>query len=198
MKKVVAFLYVTILAVCCSRANAQALYRLPLASNTGITTNKNTLGCDCFILGMFFIWHFLQVRQHEKGVARRNELLLCLFFFITIGWLLYMAHSSTSLGALMLAVAIMLKPRWASMAVSSSGTGSVFSDNTVIRVSCTSDPIRVSSSSRSNVPSGPFSRLKTPPHPRRALQLGAGTASMLSFWPSSMKRSFLLQTVLRN
>lgn len=79
-----------------------------LAVNTGITTNKNILGCDCFILGLFFIWHFLQVRRHEKGVARRNELILCLFFFVMIGWLFIMAHSSTSLGAFLLAVAMML------------------------------------------------------------------------------------------
>jgi O-antigen ligase len=77
-------------------------------SNTGITTDKNALGCDCFILGLFFVWHFLRVRQQEKSVARRNELLLCLFFFVMIGWLLYMAHSSTSLGALALAIMMIL------------------------------------------------------------------------------------------
>ena len=75
--------------------------------NTGITTNKNILGCDCFILDFFFIWHFLRVRQREKGLARRNELALCLFFIGTISWLLYLAHSSTSLGSLVLAVAIL-------------------------------------------------------------------------------------------
>ena len=79
-----------------------------LQMNTGITTNKNTLGCDCFILGFFFIWHFLRVRQHDKSTARRNELVLCLFFIVMIGWLLHKAHSSTSLGALVLAIATML------------------------------------------------------------------------------------------
>jgi len=53
----------------------------------------------------------------------------------------------------LLAVAMTLKPRWASTAELSSGIGSVFSDNTVIRVSCTSEPMRVSSSSRTMVPS---------------------------------------------
>jgi exopolysaccharide production protein ExoQ len=76
--------------------------------NTGITTNKNALGCDCFILGLFFVWHFQRVWRQKKGIARKNELLLCLFFFVTIGWLLIMAHSSTSLGALALAVTTML------------------------------------------------------------------------------------------
>lgn len=80
-----------------------------MGMNTGITTNKNTLGCDCFILGFFFVWHFLRVWRREKGVPRRNELILCLVFFVLIGWLLFfMAHSSTSLGAFILAVAVML------------------------------------------------------------------------------------------
>ena len=79
-----------------------------MPANTGITTDKNALGCDCFILGLFFLWHFLRVRQREKGVSRRNELFLCLFFFVTIGWLLHMAESSTSLGALVLGIAVMV------------------------------------------------------------------------------------------
>jgi exopolysaccharide production protein ExoQ len=76
--------------------------------NTGITTNKNQLGCDCFILGLFFIWHFLRVWRGEKEVSRRNELFLCVVFFVLIGWLLTMAQSSTSLGALVLAAVTML------------------------------------------------------------------------------------------
>ena len=79
-----------------------------LPENTGINTNKNTLGCNCFILCLFFFWHFLQVWQREKGVARRKELILCAFFLVAIIWLLSMAHSSTSLGALVLASAILL------------------------------------------------------------------------------------------
>ena len=47
-----------------------------------------------------------------------------------------------------LAVAITLKPRTACSSVPSSGTGSVFSDRMVISASCTSDGIRVSSSTR--------------------------------------------------
>jgi len=79
-----------------------------LPTNAGITTNKNALGFDCFILGFFFIWHFLRVWRREKGTPRKNELALCLGFFVMIGWLLYMAHSSTSLGILALAVAALL------------------------------------------------------------------------------------------
>jgi O-antigen ligase len=76
--------------------------------NTGITTNKNILGCDCFILGLFFVWHFLRVRRWEPGVARKNEMYLCVAFFLLTGWALHMAHSSTSNGALLLGMALML------------------------------------------------------------------------------------------
>ena len=77
-----------------------------LPMNTGITLNKNTLGCDCFLLGFFFFWHFLKVWRLEKGKTRRNEIFLSLFFIFTTGWLLDMAHSSTSIGALVLGVAL--------------------------------------------------------------------------------------------
>lgn len=76
--------------------------------NTGITTNKNVLGCDCFIVGLFFIWHFLRVRRQEPGPARRSEMLLCLSFLALTAWVLHMAHSSTSIGALALGTALML------------------------------------------------------------------------------------------
>jgi exopolysaccharide production protein ExoQ len=75
--------------------------------NTGITTDKNALGCDCFILTLFFIWHFLRVRHQERGVVRRHELLLCFGFLVALGWLLNTAHSSTPIGALILALAVM-------------------------------------------------------------------------------------------
>src|SRR5665213_182586 len=78
-----------------------------LPTNTGITTNKNALGCDSFVIGLFFVWHFLRVQRREKTRTRRNELILCGIFLGLISWLLYMAHSATSLGCLALAVAIL-------------------------------------------------------------------------------------------
>lgn len=69
------------------------------AYNTGITLNKNALGVDCAIMGFFFVWYLLQVRQQPKSKARRNELIFCAVFIYMVGWLLFMAHSSTSLVA---------------------------------------------------------------------------------------------------
>jgi O-antigen ligase len=78
-----------------------------MPTNCGITTNKNALGCNCLILGLFLIWHCQRVWRREKGWPRRNELVLCLVLLGLIGWLLKMAQSATSLGALLLAVAVM-------------------------------------------------------------------------------------------
>jgi O-antigen ligase len=76
--------------------------------NTGITLNKNVLGCDAFLLGLFFVWYLLQVRLRSPGRERRNELLLCLFILFLDAWVLHTAHSSTSLGAFILGVGILI------------------------------------------------------------------------------------------
>ena len=78
------------------------------AVNTGITTNKNALGCDCLILGFFFFWHLLQTWPRERGRPRRNELLLTGGFLMAIWWLLSMAHSSTSLVSLFVGMLIVV------------------------------------------------------------------------------------------
>src|SRR5207249_634735 len=78
--------------------------------NQGIATDKNALGHDCLILGYFFFWHLLQTWRTERSKARRNELLLTLFFLSLIWWLLSMAQSSTSFVSLlagMLTVALL-------------------------------------------------------------------------------------------
>jgi O-antigen ligase len=74
--------------------------------NNGICLGKNALGCLCMMQGLFFFWHFLRVRQWEKGPVRTKELILCLGFFAMIGWLLNMAHSSTSLVCVMVGIGV--------------------------------------------------------------------------------------------
>lgn len=77
------------------------------AENNGIAPGKNMLGADCFILGSFFVWNFLNVWKTSKSKARRNELLLNGGFLYMIGWLLYMAHSSTSYASLGICILVM-------------------------------------------------------------------------------------------
>jgi O-antigen ligase len=74
------------------------------AMNTGITTNKNALGCDCLILGFFLFWHLLQIWRTERSTGRRKELRLTVGFLIAIWWLFSMARSSTALISLLLGV----------------------------------------------------------------------------------------------
>ena len=75
-------------------------------TNTGITTDKNMLGFDCFILGFFYVWHWLRVRRWDRGSARTKELVLCLTIGAGIIWLFNSAHSSTPIGALVVAVSV--------------------------------------------------------------------------------------------
>ena len=77
-------------------------------SNTGITTNKNLLGFDLWILGTVLFWHSLQVLKWQRSRARRNELYLCAGLLGMNLWLFKMAQSETSLMAFLLGAMIML------------------------------------------------------------------------------------------
>lgn len=76
--------------------------------NTGISTNKNELGFDCWIIGAVLFWHMAQVFHWERGRARRNELMLCCGLMVMNLCLLRMAHSASPLVAMMLGAAIVL------------------------------------------------------------------------------------------
>lgn len=78
------------------------------AYNTGVTTNKNTLGGVCFVTGFFFVWHFLTNLQQQKSRKRTNELLLCGAFLWMIGWLLSQANSATSVMSLVAGLSTVL------------------------------------------------------------------------------------------
>ena len=76
--------------------------------NTGIATNKNELGFDCWIIGAVLLWHMAQVFRGEPGRAKRNEMMLCGGLMVMDIWLLKTAHSASPFVAMMLGVAIML------------------------------------------------------------------------------------------
>lgn len=79
-----------------------------IGNNTGITTNKNTLGCFCLILGLFLFWHFLHIRKVEKSSSRRQELWSTLFLLMMVGYLLRKAHSATAAFSLVFGALIIL------------------------------------------------------------------------------------------
>jgi O-antigen ligase len=72
-----------------------------------VATDKNALGHVCLVLGFFFLWDFLQTRKTEPNRARRNKMILQLGFLAMIMWLLYMAHSSTSLVSFLVGVTVL-------------------------------------------------------------------------------------------
>jgi exopolysaccharide production protein ExoQ len=76
--------------------------------NRGVALSKNSLGSDCLIFCLFFLWHFLRTWRMPHDIIRRNELRLILLFSVMIGWLTWKAHSATSLLSLLLGVALIL------------------------------------------------------------------------------------------
>jgi O-antigen ligase len=68
-----------------------------LGYNCGIAINKNGLGYDCMILGLFFFWNLLQALKIENQNARRGEILSSVVFLGLICWLLKLSSSATSL-----------------------------------------------------------------------------------------------------
>lgn len=76
--------------------------------NTGITTNKNTLGSVCMVLAFFLIWHLLQTLRGRRSRARRNELLLCGGLLAMIAYLLRAAQSSTCWACVLLFLVIVV------------------------------------------------------------------------------------------
>ncbi|HEY3760396.1 MAG TPA: O-antigen ligase family protein [Verrucomicrobiae bacterium] len=80
--------------------------------NTGIATNKNELGFDCWILGSVLFWHLLRVWQWERSRARQSQIILCCGLLLMDVWLLHMAQSATSLVALALGIFVMVFLGW--------------------------------------------------------------------------------------
>jgi len=76
--------------------------------SNGIAIGKNMLGADCLILGYFFFWYLLQIRQTERSRWRRKELWLIVGFLAGIWWLFSEAHSATSLTCLVVGILVVL------------------------------------------------------------------------------------------
>ncbi|MGA2357373.1 MAG: hypothetical protein ABSF66_00105 [Terriglobales bacterium] len=75
---------------------------------TGVTTNKNELGRLCLVLGLVFVWRLLTAWRSAQGAARNKQLLAFGACLTMVSWLLWMAHSMTSLSCFLLASALML------------------------------------------------------------------------------------------
>jgi exopolysaccharide production protein ExoQ len=77
-----------------------------LPVNVGISQSKNTLGCVCMLLGLFFVWLFVKTWRIEKSRARRDELRLLGLLLFMDAYLLRKSHDATATLCLAIAIAI--------------------------------------------------------------------------------------------
>lgn len=74
----------------------------------GITTNKNGLGIILVISGLFMAWDMFETWFEENGKKDGLDLLLRFVLIAALGWLLFMARSSTALVCLPVGLAVMV------------------------------------------------------------------------------------------
>jgi exopolysaccharide production protein ExoQ len=67
-----------------------------MATNNGVTRNKNELGCLCMLWAFFFFWQLLKTWRTEPSAARKQELYLNLGLLLIIGYSLRKAHCATA------------------------------------------------------------------------------------------------------
>lgn len=75
---------------------------------TGVTTNKNSLGLLCLVLGLFFFWNLLTLWRSKKVYTDKREILVHVTLLFMILWLLVVADSATSTMLFILGICIML------------------------------------------------------------------------------------------
>jgi len=74
---------------------------------TGVATQKNELGLDCMMYGVFFLWMMASVYRERQDPNRRRRLLAHGLIVIMIIWLLGQCQSVTSIIGLSSAAAVM-------------------------------------------------------------------------------------------
>lgn len=76
--------------------------------NTGVTTNKNTLGLITFVISLGAVWSFLHLLRAKRRPGRTRQLVArgtLIAFGVAV---LYMAHSATSIGCFALGTGLIL------------------------------------------------------------------------------------------
>ena len=75
---------------------------------TGITTNKNSLGLICMIIGLPTLWHTVRAFRARKGKSRSRALLVNGSMLFMVVYLLHAANSATSTSCFALGGGIIL------------------------------------------------------------------------------------------
>lgn len=73
----------------------------------GISTQKNGLGVDCMMYGVFFLWMMVSVYREREAAGRRRRLLAYGTISAMIIWLLSQCNSTTSITGLISAGGVM-------------------------------------------------------------------------------------------
>jgi O-antigen ligase len=75
-------------------------------SFSGVSYNKNGLGCLCLICGLFFFWNMMDGLKNRYESEGKKDILSYLVIFIMIIWLMYLANSATSLTCFLIGILI--------------------------------------------------------------------------------------------
>jgi O-antigen ligase len=74
---------------------------------TGVAMQKNELGLDCMMYGVFFLWMLVSVYREQEDPSRRRRLLAYGTIIAMIIWLLNQCNSTTSITGLISAGGVM-------------------------------------------------------------------------------------------
>jgi exopolysaccharide production protein ExoQ len=78
---------------------------------SGVTTGKNTLGAVLIIFGLFLVWEGSERWTRNRQGTKRQETIAWVLVVFMEFWLLWKAHSSTSLGCFIFGSVILLAMR---------------------------------------------------------------------------------------
>ena len=80
---------------------------------TGVGSHKNELGALCVVVGLFLVWGWTMVREHESAAERRWRLVAHAVCGVMVVWLLIQADSATStVTAAVGAAMLLMLNRW--------------------------------------------------------------------------------------
>jgi exopolysaccharide production protein ExoQ len=77
----------------------------------GVTTNKNSLGSICLLLGLASVWEFFAAYAGPRGALRHRRLLAHGLMLVMVIWLFRYAHSMTSLACFGLGTVVIVALR---------------------------------------------------------------------------------------
>ena len=78
---------------------------------TGVTTNKNTLGVICLLLGLAALWRILAARGEREHPRRGQWLIAHGTILLMVLWLFWKANSMTSLSCFLVGIVLLFVTR---------------------------------------------------------------------------------------